>query len=308
MNNKRELIFQCFNWTIKGVIENLPMISEQGFTIVQLSPLQQHKEKDNPVWYLGYQVTNYKIGNRVGTKEDLKELTSKAHELRIKVIVDVVFNHVANAGGGDLQLTPSPEVDDEIRLRDDFFHEARAIENYEDRYQCTQWGINLPDLNTSNHELQDLHINYLKELLACWVDGFRLDAVRHIELPDDPWCGSDYWDRVIGSIDNIDKLFIYGECIYSSDELIKKYSKYMKVGVNTPTTLEQNNLVRWSISHDDDLTFNVAGSKNKDKNIILNEWEHVLKYYPETHMLFYPCANDNTWADNRMKYINNTYR
>lgn len=309
MNKNRQLIFQAFNWTIKGVIENLHKIAEQGFTIIQLSPLQQHKEKDNPVWYLGYQITNYKIGNRLGTKEELKELCDIAHTYSIKIIVDCVFNHTANNGGGNQQLIPSDEVEDEIRLRPDFFHQpAKAIENYDDRFQCTQWGINLPDLNTANHELQNLHINYIKELLSANVDGFRLDAVRHIELPDDPWCGSDYWDNIMESIPNREKLFIYGECIYASDELIKRYSKYMKVGVNTNTTLEQSQIIRWSLSHDDDLTFNVGGSKHKNKDVILNEWQHVLEYYPESHMLFYPCANDNTWMDSRMKYINNTYR
>jgi alpha-amylase len=308
MNKKRELIFQAFNWTIQGVKENLPKIAEQGFNIIQLSPLQQHKEKHNPTWYLAYQVTNYKIGNRLGTKEELKELCDLAHTYNIKIIIDVVFNHVGNNGGGNQELIPSIEVEDEIRLRPDFFHSPFQIKDYENRDECTQGCIGLPDLNTASHDLQDLHINYLKQLLSSNVDGFRIDAMRHIELPDDPNCGSDYWDRVLGSIPNKDTLFIYGEVIYSSDELINRYGKYTKVGVNTPTTLPQNDTVRWSLSHDDDLTFNVAGSKHKNKDIILNEWQHILEYYPNTHMLFYPCANDNTWADSRMKYINNTYR
>jgi alpha-amylase len=303
---KRSLIMDKNRELIQGVKENLSKIADQGFSVIQLSPLQQHKEKDNPTWYLSYQITNYKIGNRLGIKTELKELCDLAHTYGIKIIVDVVFNHVGNNGGGNQELIPSVEVEDEIRLRPDFFHEPHLVIDYDNRYECTQFGIGLPDLNTSNHELQDLHIKYMKELLSVGCDGFRLDAVRHIELPDDPYCGSDYWSRVLGSINDIDKLFIYGECIYSSDELIKRYSKYMKVGVNTNTSLNPKDTVRWSLSHDDHLTFNTCN--HKDSNIFLNEWEHVLKHYPNTHMLFYPCPEDNTWALPRMKYINNTYR
>lgn len=301
----REKIFQAFNWTIRAVIENFRKIVAQGFTVIQLSPLQQHKEKDNPTWFLGYQVTNFKIGNRLGNKEDLKELCDLARKYNIKIIVDCVFNHVANNGGGDQQLVPSVEVEEEIRNRKDFFHEAKAVENYEDRYQCTQWGINLPDLNTSNHELQNMMIEYLKDLLSQGVEGFRFDAMRHIELPDDAWCGSDFWDRILKHIENKEKLFMYGEVIYADTKLVDRYCKYINVGVNNNSGSDKRKLVQWTFSHDDDLTFNL--SKPKPKDIIINEWEYLLKSNRESHMLFYPCAGESVWADDRMREINLKY-
>ena len=306
MSNQREIIFQAFNWRLNDIKDNLSKIAEQGFSIIQTSPLQQHKEKDNPTWYLGYQITNFKIGNRLGTKEDLRELCAVAEKYNIKIIVDCVFNHVANNGGGNQQLIPSNEVEDDIRNIPEFFHEARAIENYEDRYQCTQWGINLPDLNTSNHDLQNMMIEYLKDLQSHGVKGFRFDATRHIELPDDLWCGSDFWDRVLGHIDNKDKLFLYGEVIFSDTKLVDRYCKYMNVGVNNNSGSDKRKLIHWTFSHDDDLTFNLNRPKSKD--ILLNEWEYLLKSNRESHMLFYPCVSQDIWLDERMKYINNTYR
>ena len=63
----REIIFQALNWKIEAIIENLEAINNQGFTMIQVSPMQQHKEPDNPTWWLAYQVTIFKIGNRLGT-------------------------------------------------------------------------------------------------------------------------------------------------------------------------------------------------------------------------------------------------
>jgi len=304
--SKRELIFQAFNYTLQGIKENLPKLSEQGFTVIQTSPLQQHKEADNSAWYLTYQITNFKIGNRLGSKDELIDLCKEAEKYNIKIIVDFVFNHVANAGRDNLELVPSPEVEDEIRLKPEFFHDPHRVSDYDNRYQCTQFCIGLPDLNTANHKLQNMMIDYLNELVNCGVKGFRLDAVRHVELPDDPLCGSDFWDNLMAGVKDKENLFIYGECIYSTSELIEKYSKYMLVGVNTPCTTKPSELVRWPFSHDDDLTFHVSKAKNKDE--IIDKWEQILRYYPETHMVFYPPAYDNTWMDERMKQVNNIYK
>ena len=97
---KRELIIHCLNWRLNDIVTNLKAIAGQGFTMIQVSPMQQHKEPDNPTWWLAYQITNFKIGNRLGTEEDIRKLCSEANKLGIKVIVDVVFNHVANDGYG----------------------------------------------------------------------------------------------------------------------------------------------------------------------------------------------------------------
>ena len=59
----KNIIFQAFNWRLQDIKRELPTIAEQGFNIIQTSPLQQHKEKDNSTWWLSYQITNFQIGN-----------------------------------------------------------------------------------------------------------------------------------------------------------------------------------------------------------------------------------------------------
>ena len=111
MNNKRELIFHAFNWDIKAIIENLLDIKKANFTAIQISPIQKCKQGDE--WWKLYQCLSFsEIGNRLGTEEDLIELTKRANELDIKIIVDLVINHVA--GNDRRELEPHEDVDKEI--------------------------------------------------------------------------------------------------------------------------------------------------------------------------------------------------
>ena len=57
------------------------------------------------------------------------------------------------------------------------------ITDYNDRYDVTHNGVGLPDLNTSNKELQGIIKTYLQHCLDCGADGFRFDTAKHVELP-----------------------------------------------------------------------------------------------------------------------------
>lgn len=298
---KREIIFQAFNWRLEDILYHLPYIAHQGFSMIQVSPLQQHKEPDNPIWFLGYQPINFRIGNRLGGREELIRLCNEAKQNNIKIIVDCVFNHVANLSEED-PLTPSPEVDPAIRNRSDFFHEKRMIENYKDRYQCTQWGMELPDLNTANHELQDMMITYLKDLQSCGVDGFRMDAIKHIELPHEPGFGSDFWSRVLSSLDDRQNLFIYGELLFADTWLVDRYAEFMHVGVNNGSGSEEHKKIRWTFSHDDYLTFNLE--RPHAAEVLLDEWDFLLHHHRDSHVLFYPHFQQDIWKNPRMREIN----
>lgn len=302
----RELIFQAFNWTINGVKDNLERISNQNFSTIQLSPLQNHKEPNNPIWYLGYQVTNFKIGNRLGNRNELKALCEEAKKYNIKIIVDVVLNHMANDGGNELELVPSREIEPHILNNKDFWHEPFRINNFENRFECSQGSIGLPDLNTSNHELQDIMIDYLNDLISLGVGGLRFDACRHIEMEDEGEFSSDFWNRVLGNLHNRENLFLYGEVIYSSTELVDKYCRYFNVGVNNNSGSDKKKLVQWVLSHDDQLTFGITN--DKDWNVIMNEWEWFLSSNKESHMLWYPSEGQEIWRTERFKYINKEFK
>ena len=63
-------ILSLFDCPLKDVKRLLPIISKQGFNVVQISPLQKNKIDETNGWWLLYQPLGFEIGNSIGTKEE----------------------------------------------------------------------------------------------------------------------------------------------------------------------------------------------------------------------------------------------
>jgi glycosidase len=132
--------------------------------------------------YHGYWPTNLdQVEERLGSLELLKELVKEAHQRDIKVVMDYVMNHV---------------------------HENSPVyQNYKDWFwsfifngkDCVcghgcSWDISpenkrcwfmsyLPDFNFANAASRQFSVdNAIQWVQKTGVDGFRLDAVKHIEF------------------------------------------------------------------------------------------------------------------------------
>lgn len=242
-------ILHCWNWSANNIRRNLVKIAEQGFTAIQTSPLQLMKESIyeswstvSASWWSMYQPIGFMVDDKgwgLATKDQLIALCNEAHALNIKVIVDVVFNHLAN----DYHLgTINPQVPDDIKNDSSCWHSPLdyTISDYSDRYQVTHYALTeLPDLNTSSSKIQWYAASYLKELIYCGVDGFRFDAAKHIETPADGF-GSEFWYNVLSEASSYASStrgftpFYYGEIL---DDIqggggIGGYTYYMSVTDN----------------------------------------------------------------------------
>lgn len=320
-----ETILHVWNWSFKTIKDNIKEIVNAGYTWIQISPVQGTKsnsmvQKD---WWMLYQPINFQIGNyQIGSREEFIEMCAEAHRYGLKVIVDVILNHMANRGGGNDNNYPHETVDSLIRDDINFWHERRKVEDWNDRWQVTHWCIGLPDLNTSNHILQDMIINFLNDVIECGADGLRFDAAKHIELPEDPG-GSDFWPRVLGSLKNKDKLLLYGEVLQSGASNYEKYIKYMKLSAEgysyairktigykaekninnakeyqVPYGVNGNNLVTWVESHDD-------YASDVEKSFNLNEWQikmgwAIIASRSESIPLFFNRPKGNNWLEGYM--------
>lgn len=136
----------------------LPYIKGQGYTAIQLMAIPEHSYYAS----FGYQVTNFFApSSRFGTPEEFKKLVEKAHELGLKVIIDLVLSH-ANANSLD-------GIGDMDGSGYQYFHDGE--EGTHD-----VWGSKL--FNYSKFEV----LRFLASNVRYWieeygVDGYRLDAV-----------------------------------------------------------------------------------------------------------------------------------
>ncbi len=281
-------ILQCFNWTLAQIQEELPNIAAAGFTSVQTSPLQAHIGANQ--WYWLYQPTGFTLGNELGSYNDLKALCTEADRYGIKIIVDVVANHLAGDASGKVNAAVESVFRNNMSL---YFHNQGLINNYASRseviYKNMGSAPGLPDLNTENTAVQDIVIAMVEKLKSAGVDGIRWDAAKHIGLPSED---SEFWSR-IAEID----MYHYGEILDSpgnsptatGSQLMKEYAQYINItdnGYSNTVTdsfkkgtrikkpgywserdIPVDRIVYWGESHD---TFSNDGGSTKetDQNII----------------------------------------
>ncbi len=236
-------VLHCFDWSFDEIKANLPDIAAAGYTAIQTSPVQPPKDYDaawldaENQWWKLYQPLGFRIAGEneswLGTREELTELCTEAENYNIKVIVDVVANHLAN-DGSDVKTNRSSQIDAGLNVNE-YFHSEAFASNNESRYNCTRGHIGMPDLNTGHTEVQNYVLTFLKDCMDCGVDGFRFDAAKHIEVPNDPDnCKSNFWPVVINGIKayavekNYSEPFIYGEILGSAyTNSVSDYTDYI---------------------------------------------------------------------------------
>ena len=162
---------------LRGLTQKLNYISGLGVDCVWLMPVAESPS------YHGYDVTNYyKVEPDYGTNDDFKAFARAAHEHKIRVLVDLVINHTSSEHPWfqeALKDTTSPHRTwyRWSKTPGNNWHKSPLRDEY---YFGLFWS-GMPDLNYENPAVLD----EMKRVARFWldsmsVDGFRLDAVRHL--------------------------------------------------------------------------------------------------------------------------------
>ncbi len=89
--------------TFAGVIDKIPYLKELGITAVELMPVHQFDPQERNYWgymTLGFFAPHqqYASAGAEGAADEFREMVRALHEADIEVILDVVYNHTAEAG------------------------------------------------------------------------------------------------------------------------------------------------------------------------------------------------------------------
>ena len=77
---------------LNGIRQRLPYLKELGIDVIWLNPIYASPQVDN-----GYDISDYKaIEPTLGTMEDFDSLLAEAHEMGLKIILDLVVNHTSD--------------------------------------------------------------------------------------------------------------------------------------------------------------------------------------------------------------------
>lgn len=252
--------------TLKGVTDQLDYIKGLGCTALWLSPIfKNRKEADT---YHGYGIQNFlAIDPRFGTTRDLQNLVKEAHKRGMYIILDIVINHTGDNWGYPggypyyyfegirfpfgfwREADPLAGVqwpDDAVwpeEFQDpDWYRRKGEIRNW-DSFPETRDGdfMNLKELYTSNRESNkkvEEVLGALIDVYKYWIavadiDGYRLDAVKHLEDSSTAiFCSAiKEYALSIGK----KNLFLFGE-IFAEDRFI---DQYIGSGIRIPGTNER---------------------------------------------------------------------
>ena len=246
---------------VTGYVCNL---AEQGYTHIQIAPPQ--KSNEGPEWWNRYQPVDYLVIEGKGSAQELKALTDKAHSCGIKVIADVVLNHMSSNSKYKSLKFPNFTATD--------FHSKCSI-NYNDGNTVSErrcWlNDDLPDLNQQSNNVIDVHQAHITLLIDNGVDGFRFDAAKHIEPIDLSKYYIDYINRLTNSkgwnyleviADNDTNAYMYTPVAAVTDfELCDSMKNAFSFGgdlssLRVPRAVNDYRSVSFGVNHDSDPTIN----------------------------------------------------
>ena len=176
----------------KGLAQKLDYIKNLGATCIWLLPFFPSPLRDD-----GYDIADYRgVNPAYGTLRDFRDFVRRAHELGIRVIIELVVNHTSDqhawfkrartAKAGSVYRNFYVWSDTDVKYAD-----ARIIftdtetsnwtwDPVAGQYYWHRFFSHQPDLNYANPRVIDAVLDVMRSWLDLGVDGLRLDAVPYL--------------------------------------------------------------------------------------------------------------------------------
>lgn len=191
---------------IYGIEQKLPYLKALGVKVLWLTPIQKSDS------YHGYDIADYlavdtKFGSAVSpaavanngqvteatAMADYESLLNAAHENDMLVVMDLVLNHTSTT---NTWFIKSAQLDNKTRgyyqwgnnvTQAEHINENNYWYPYGDHVYSyyAKFGSSMPELNYAYADTRTAVITMAKEWCRRGVDGFRMDAVKHIFLQDE---------------------------------------------------------------------------------------------------------------------------
>ena len=184
---------------LPGITARLEHVRDLGVDAIWLNPFYPSPQHDH-----GYDVADYcDIDPLFGTLADADAMVERAHELGLKVIIDLVPNHTSNEHPwfqAALAAGPGSPERDRYLFRDSpggppnnwksvfggpAWTQVEAGPGEEGQWYLHLFDSTQPDLNWRNPEVGDMFVDVLRFWLDRGVDGFRVDVAHGLFKAED---------------------------------------------------------------------------------------------------------------------------
>ncbi|MEK4299513.1 alpha,alpha-phosphotrehalase [Oceanobacillus sp. FSL W8-0428] len=175
---------------INGITEKLDYIKELGVDVIWLTPIYVSPQNDN-----GYDIADYyTIQPDYGTMEEFEKMLEKAHQIGLKIIMDIVVNHTSTEHKWFKEAKKSK---DNPYRNYYIWKDGKPGElptNWESKFGGNTWeydettgsyylhlfDVTQADLNWENEKVRDDVYQMMNFWLDKGVDGFRMDVINLI--------------------------------------------------------------------------------------------------------------------------------
>ncbi|MBB3700837.1 cyclomaltodextrinase N-terminal domain-containing protein [Flammeovirga yaeyamensis] len=228
---------------LQGIIDNIDYVKDLGCSTLWLTPVLENNAKEYS--YHGYGITDYyQVDERLGSNDLYLELSQKLHQNKMKLIKDVVFNHIG------IQHKWLSDIPDDNWLNNQLYIDRYEAKNYlgtnyhvntsfdpyassEDKISTQEgWFTDqMPDLN-QNHPLL---AKYLIQNTIWWIeyaqlDGLRVDTFGYVFKEfNDQWCKA--------ILKEYPSLYIVAEVLVGETSYAARYNTYNKHNTSAVTDL-----------------------------------------------------------------------
>ena len=165
---------------IEGILEHLDYIKDLGMTAVWLTPVFENDQTPEYKAYHGYAATDmYKIDRRFGSNEEFVAFVEACHSKGLKVIMDMIHNHIGDQHWWMKDLPFKNWVHDQSVYGNTSYRGTVASDPYASQYDSDKllkgWFVDeMPDLDQRNVFLAD----YLIQNTLWWIEYSGIDGIR----------------------------------------------------------------------------------------------------------------------------------
>lgn len=190
---KGDVIANLWEWNWNSIAsECTNVLGPAGYGAVQVAPPAESLKQSSYYWWDVYQPYSYDLNSRFGDRARFAAMITACHQAGVKVYTDAVVNHTAaQTGTGYNGTTITSKYDTPEWDRADYHDSSQCptsdltIQDYGNLTQVQNCELlGLPDLKTGSDTVRAGLADYLNSQLALGVDGFRVDAAKHIPETD----------------------------------------------------------------------------------------------------------------------------
>lgn len=175
---------------IAGITSRLEYLQNLGIDVIWLSPVYQSPNDDN-----GYDISDYQsIMAEFGTMDDFDRMLEKAHNLGIRIVMDLVVNHTSDEHKWFVEAKKSKDNSyrdyyiwkdgDKNKVPNNwgscFGGSAWKWDETTEQYYLHLFSEKQPDLNWDNPKVREEVFQMMDWWLQKGVDGFRMDVISCI--------------------------------------------------------------------------------------------------------------------------------